>query len=66
MGKKKTTGRYETREELERMVFQWYDNTHATMKEIAATMRVSEPTVRKILNGPRPNNTPEENRATRP
>lgn len=65
MGKKLTTGRYETREELVEQIWKWWDMKGTTIPQIASVTRVSETTVRKILDAGRPNNK-EEDRATRP
>lgn len=46
---RKTTGRYETREELERVIFYWWLNTPANQTEIAKVCRVSQSTVSNIL-----------------
>ncbi len=48
--RKPTTGRYDTREELERMVRQWNTYPGYSVATIAAICRVSEATVRKILS----------------
>jgi DNA transposition AAA+ family ATPase len=50
-GRKKTTGRYGTREELCSEVWRRYRNTPSSMADIARACRVSEGTVAKILNG---------------
>lgn len=53
-GRKPTTGRYETREELEARVTELYYHTPAKPSQIARMCRVSEPVVHKILNARRP------------
>ena len=51
----KATGRYETREDLEYWVWWRYLNTMSTQGDIARAVKVSEPTVRNILNDPETN-----------
>lgn len=53
-GRRKTTGRYETRDELERSVWDLWLNTKMRGPGIAKRVGVSESTVHKILNGPQP------------
>lgn len=50
MGRRKSTGRYETREELEREVLFWWRETGAHQAAIARIVRASESTVAKIIN----------------
>lgn len=49
-GRKKTTGRYETREELARQVWAWYAMPGTTVAQIARIAKVSEGVVHGILN----------------
>lgn len=48
IGRPPATGRYATREELERMVRQFYQ--HQSVSQVARVTRVSVATVHKILN----------------
>ena len=48
-GRKPTTGRYKTREELEDMVKWYYKNSPNSMAAIARMVRVSPGTVARIL-----------------
>ena len=50
MSRKPTTGRCETREELEQEVWRLWRETPARQSHIARRMRVSETTVANILN----------------
>lgn len=50
MTRKLTTGRFETREELESEVWDRYHNTAQNMAQIARFARVSETTIRNILD----------------
>lgn len=56
----KTTGRYETREELEMFVWRWWDLTPLNQSQIARACHVSEGTVANILKGQRPTQQSEE------
>lgn len=47
---KKTTGRYETREELCDLVWRWYTRGAMSQADIARVSRVSEGTIANILN----------------
>lgn len=49
-GRKKTTGRYATREELVENIFLLYYGTDANITDVARICRVSGPTVSKILD----------------
>jgi hypothetical protein len=51
-GRKPTTGRYATREELERMVRLWYYDLGKNISEVARVCRVAQVTVAKILDKP--------------
>lgn len=53
-GRKPTTGRYSSREELVREVWHWYDLPGTSQAQVARICRVSIQTVSKILNGGRP------------
>ena len=53
-GRKKTTGRFETRAELESEVWDRYLNTPSTAADIARFVRVSETTVHNILHRTKP------------
>ncbi len=52
-GRKPITGRYETREELERMVCFWYSLPGHSFDSVAKICKVSAGTVQKILNQPK-------------
>lgn len=52
-GRKLTTGRYATREELEDQVWELWKGTDANITDIARICRVSQPTVSGILDKPR-------------
>lgn len=49
-GRKKTTGRYETREELCREVWRMYLDTPRNISQVALVCRVSETIVRIIMD----------------
>jgi len=49
MGRKKTTGRFETREELVQKVLFLYINTSCSDIQIALNVKVSETTVASII-----------------
>lgn len=49
-GRRKTTGRFQTREELCEWVWNTYWHTKASAADIAKQCRVSEGTVNNILN----------------
>ena len=49
-GRKKITGRYATRDELEEMVRYFYHETGMNQAQVAKLCRVSESTVAKILD----------------
>lgn len=49
-GRKPTTGRYETRHELESEVLRMYYETDRKMSEIARIARVSEGVVSRIID----------------
>lgn len=62
-GCKPTTGRYETREELEYWVHRWYQATEMNAVQVARACGVSAATVYKILERkrqckPNPDTTP--------
>ena len=50
MGRRKTTGRFDTREELEERVLYLYHATDNNMSQIAKTCQVSQPVVSKIID----------------
>lgn len=54
-----TTGRYDTREELVAAIWRLWDQPHYRQSHIARITKVSEGTVARILNQPRP---PEESK----
>ena len=49
MGRPLTTGRYESRQELEFWVWHFYRETSANVTDVARICRVSDGTVNKIL-----------------
>lgn len=49
-GRRPTTGRYESREELERMVRHWYSDPGKSMDVVARICGVSTSMVQKILS----------------
>jgi len=50
MGRKLTTGRYDTRQELEDIVVWFYKNSPNSMSAIADMVRVSQGTVSRIID----------------
>ena len=50
MGRRKTTGRFETREELERRVLQFYHTNNLSMASIATNCGISPSTASKIID----------------
>jgi len=53
-GRKKTTGRYDSREELVEWIWYYYKETDANLTDISKICKVSTVTVSKILDQPRP------------
>lgn len=53
-GRKPTTGRYATREELVEAVWGFYDMPNTSIAQVARICRVSEGVVAKVLDAPRP------------
>lgn len=58
-GRKLTTGRYDTREELVHAVWDYWLNGPHSQTAIARITRVSPGTVSKILDAPKPEGVPE-------
>lgn len=50
MGRKQTTGRFETREELESEVMWRWKDTPSHISDIARACRVSQATVNNVIN----------------
>ncbi len=58
-GRLQTTGRYDTRKELEYWVWRMYLSSDMNMAQIARACKISGPTVRSILDGPSPKEADE-------
>jgi len=50
MGRRLTTGRFDTRQELLEFVWREYTNTSRSVAQVARAARISEATAHKILN----------------
>lgn len=57
-GRRKTTGQYETREELEETIIYMYTNTRLRMPQISRICKVSIGTVSSILTAATHHSTP--------